>query len=124
MLSDNQTEININDLMQEQDNDMNIDDLPYVSFNDLYTQIKYGMKAYLPPKRFCNRKWLARIAAPDAVYLKRHQVHNADLPHYPGFTKEDLLTWIRANNLEIYIPVLGEHCHGYHREFLANVSFY
>lgn len=41
---------------------------------------------------------------------------------YEGFTKVDLLKFIRKHGLENYIPVLGEDCNSYDRNFLANVS--
>ena len=66
----------IDDLIQTQDKTMTIGELEFMSKNDLYMICKYNIKAYMPPKRCCNKNWLAKIAAPNAVYFKRSVVHN------------------------------------------------
>ena len=93
----NTEEIQINtveDLLEDSNEMLTIDDLPYKSFNDLYLFVKFEMGVYLPPKRDCNKKWLAKMCARDAVFLDRNQVSRACLPLYAGFKKRDLLDWI------------------------------
>ena len=85
--------------------------------------ITFTLGIYVTPISKCNQHWLAKLVEPNAVYLKRAEVHRADLPLYTGFGRAELLTWIEDNVLQKYIPELGTHCNSYDRGFLADVNF-